>query len=253
VWPHSIVIGVGDTAISVASDDGDFVASLEPWRVGLDVDVVDFVVELAPARAEASRGLRYLPRLLHGTCPLFRLPDPVDVVAATRRVLASYGPTGSPRLLRIALMPVVGPDGRALLVPPGHAGALAQRWYASRGLRPLYTVGCVLDVDEWRVTVDPGLGSDGAQEWFPVLDWWLPSMDPEAGLTPGQAVAHVMRLTRLDAPADADGVLHRVARAVLARMPGLAPLEPEFVIERFDPPEAARRRAALQDAISGRW
>lgn len=254
MWPHHIVIGVDAAAITVASDDPSFIESLEPWRIELDTDLVDFLLELDPSRSKDRPGRRYLPRLRNGSCDLFRLRDTDLLTLVTRRVLASFGVPEAPGQVRVGLMPVVC-GAKALLVPPTHGGAISHRWYESRGLVPVYGVSSVVDIEAWSVRVDPPLGSvyEAEPEWYPLLDWWLPSVDPTAGLTPGHAVAQVMRLVTGVAEANAGAVLATVARAVECHLPGLAPVAPDYLVEQLDPRNATELREGLITAIEERF
>lgn len=260
-WPYHSVVEVDGTRLVVASDDPGFIDSLAPWSIdaGDAPLLVDFALQVDPPRSDLRpRGLHYLPRVRHGSCDLFRVREVDTLTTAVRRILNAFSVPLGPTQLRLELVPLLR-DGVALLVPPSHVGAISHRWYLDAGIEPVYTVSSVVDLESWTVRVDPPLGGPGeatddvAARWYPVLDWWIPSMDTSVELTPGHGVAQVMRLVIGVDESNAASVLQRVRDAVEARLPGLAPVPPDYVVEQLGPQVATKLRRELFDAIADRF
>jgi len=251
VWPHHIVVGVNGVAISVASDTPEIIALLEPWRVAVDAELVDYAIELDPPPPDSPRGMRPLPRLTHGTCDLFRLRDPDQLTLALMRILASFSAPAEPDRIRVGLMPLVHQD-RALLVETAHAGRISPRWYRAHSVTPIYGLSSVVNVSTLTVEIDePLLGgtTSATPTSLPLLDWWLPSADVSLGLSPGEAVAFVMRLAVDITGTNARASLERAAQLVELRPPQLAPAASDHINERFNPARAKRIRTQITEAI----
>jgi hypothetical protein len=249
VWPHSLVIGVGGVAISVASDDPTVIGRLRPWQIDADRDVVDYALELDPARPEGRRGVRPLARLLHGSCDLVRLRDTQELTTAFMRILATFSPGAGADHFRIGLMPIVH-DGRVILIPPDHGGKISHRWYKSESIRPIYSMSSLVHVANLTVDLDAPLdSSDSASaESLPLLEWWLPSSNPSAEISPGHALAQALRLAHWDVDADVQHVLDNAARLVAHRPPALVPAAMHHVFEQLNPAQAnaIRRQVSAQ-------
>ena len=256
-WPNRIVVGINGTAITVASDQRQIIDSLRPWQIDLETQLVDYVLETEPPDIADQPSLRKLASISNGCDPLFRLRDTEILVETFWRMLASFRRPESPGQIRVRMMPIVR-DGVALLVPPGHAGMISHRWYEAQSMEPLYTATSVIDVASWTVRVDRSLlagtkpGGD-LEPAYPILHWWLPSADPSAGITPGDAVAHVMRWCFGTDAQNAGQVLTDIATAVAIQLPGLAPLAIERIVEQITPTVATELRHELMDAIVARF
>lgn len=221
---------------------------LEPWRVELDTEFVDYRIEFDPPRKGAARPL---PRIKHGSCDLVRLRDRQLLESTFLRILNAFGPASEPNQVRLALMPLEF-DGRVLLVPPVHAGKLSHRWYVDHGITPWYSASSVVDVESGRARVDPPLGSSEPSAWWPIADWWLPSADPTAPLSPAQAVAYAMARAAAAglAPDQAVSTLTGIAEFVARHMPSLAPQVSDSVLEMLSPEAAKEANADFGEAVS---
>ena len=228
MWPHSLVIGVGGVAISVASDDPTVIGRLRPWQIDADRDVVDYALELDPARPEGRRGV---------------------LTTAFMRILATFSPGAGADHFRIGLMPIVH-DGRVILIPPDHGGKISHRWYKSESIRPIYSMSSLVHVANLTVDLDAPLdSSDSASaESLPLLEWWLPSSNPSAEISPGHALAQALRLAHWDVDADVQHVLDNAARLVAHRPPALVPAAMHHVFEQLNPAQAnaIRRQVSAQ-------
>lgn len=221
MWPHSISIGVGGKAISIGTDATEVVAALDPWRI---VDVggpTDYCLELHPTGADGAK-VRPLPGLYHGSMTLLRTRDTSRLTTALMRVLGSHSRPAGQRQVRIGLMPVVA-DGVALLAPPATIGAVPDRWMAARGIEAIHTVSSLVDAGDGAVLVDPPLGSDEDPRPLVLRDWWLPPSHSNVDLSPGFAVAEVMKLVTDVTAANAASGLRAVATLVERARPTVAP------------------------------
>ena len=247
-WPHRLTVEVDGTAVTVGADDPTVIAALRPWAVDLDPDFVDYGLILDPQPVPGYPA-RALPALHHGCEPVFRLNDTAVLRRAFGRVVASFARPAGAHEVRIALMPLVR-DGRALLVPPAHAGAVSPHRYRQAGIEPVYTTSCVIDAATWTVRWDTALADDrdpaAPTGPLPIVDWWLPAADPEYLMSPGEALAHVMRLS---VAVTADVTLPAAARLVADHPPRLAPLAPDRYTEALALKWADAMRAELLDAF----
>lgn len=227
MWPHSISIGVGATAISIGTDASEVIARLEPWRI-LDVGgPIDYCLELQPTAPRAGKP-RPLPGLYHGSKALVRSRDGDRLTAALLRILGSHARPAGDGQVRIALMPVVR-DGVALLAPSATIGALSDRWLVAQGIEALYTVSSLVDARTARVLVDPPLGGDDDPVTPTFGGWWLPPSGGDGALSPGFAVAEAMRLVSGVTAANAASALRTVATLVERIHPDFAPRTVEAV------------------------
>jgi hypothetical protein len=244
------------SVLTVASDDPAVVEALRPWQLDLDTELVDYILQLDPPNGARS-GRRGLPTITRGCQPLFRIRDRRELRRAFWRLLASFARTQDPSEVRIQLMPLVR-EGRALLVPPSHAGAISHRWYAKAGITPIYTAACVMDADGWTVGVDAPLVTEpnadgGARDGIPILDGWLPAAVPDYDLPRGEALAHVMRLAVGVDDDNVGDVLRAASRLVSERLPGLAPVAPDRYIEALSLSWVDVMRREVFDAIVERF
>jgi hypothetical protein len=255
-WPYHLAIEVDGAVLTVASDDPAVVEALRPWQLDLDTELVDYILQLDPPTG-ARTGHRGLPTITRGCQPLFRIRDRMELRRAFWRLLASFARTQHPSEVRIQLMPLVH-EGRALLVPPSHAGAISHRWYAKAGITPIYTAASVIDADGWTVRTDASLVAEpdtngGALDGIPILDWWLPAAVPDYDLPRGEALAHVMRLAVGVDDDNAGDVLRAASRLVSECLPGLAPVAPDRYTEALSRSWADVMRREVFDAIVARF
>jgi hypothetical protein len=233
VWPHSISIGLGGTAISIGTDSADVIAALDRWQIADVGEPVDYCLELDPASPGPGKP-RPFPGLYHGSTALLRSRDVTRITAAFMRVLSSHARPAGDGQVRIGLMPVVR-NGVALLVPPASMATVPARWLESEGIEALYTVSSLVDAGEARVLVDPPLGDDDEPTALTLGGWWLPHDQWDGELTPGFAVAEAMALVAGVTAANAAPVLRAVAALVERALPAFAP----------------RTIAAIQESLSG--
>jgi hypothetical protein len=253
VWPHHIVVGINGLAVSIGSDDPDTIDRLEPWRVDVDTELIDYGLQLHPAPGQ-DRGPRRLPRLMHGSCDLIRLHDENELITALLRILASFSEEPHPNVLRVSLMTLVH-EGRALLIPIDHGGRISRRWFARKEIQPLYGLSSLIDVEQFTVSVDAPISANASQTAtarvsYPLADWWLPTVDESRPLSPGHAVAHTMTMVQGITGDNAQEVLADLAGLVTTRPPSLIPAAPNVYMEQIDPGGADALRRQVCERIT---
>lgn len=220
-WPLHVMIGVGDTALSIGTDSVDVFGRLEPWRIGEAGHLIDFGLRVFPDPPADPTLPRPLPILSHGCDQLTRGRDADALVATLLRLLAAYERPPGPGQLRLDLS-VVARGGVALLAPTAAIGMVSDRWLATRGFARHVTTSTLVDPATRTVWIDPLLGSSDAPTVIALHDWWIPTHDQHLPLSPGAAVAAVMRLA-VETGADLGGALRASADLVLGGTPGFAP------------------------------
>lgn len=233
MWPHSISVGLGGTAVSIGTDAPEVIGALEPWRVPDVGEPTDYCLELSPPAHGGAGAPRPLPGLYHGATALLRSRDRARLTTALRRVLASHARPAADGEVRIGLMPVVR-DGVALLAPPTSIAALPDRWMTAQGIDAIHTVSSLVNVDGAQVLVDPPLGSHEEPAAPALGGWWLPPSYRSGALSPGFAVAEAMALVADVTTANAPSVLEAVAQ----------------LVERAHPVHAPRSVAAIKESLA---
>jgi hypothetical protein len=231
VWPHSITVGVGGTAISIGTDSPDLVATLAPWRIDNVGEPTDYCLELAPEAPGAGRP-RALPGLYHGSTALLRSRDTARVTATLLRVLASHDRPAGEHQVRVTLMPVVR-DNVAILVPRATVAAVPDRWLQAQSIEAVHTVSSLVDAESGTVSIDPPLGAGEPPQAVSFGGWWLPPHFFEGDLSPGFAVAEVMTLVTGINDRNALSALRAVARLVERANPEFAPTVGDGVKENL--------------------
>lgn len=228
MWPHSLVLAIGESAVCVGTDDAALAEQLRPWQLATDlhgahVQLVDYAIELHPPKPEHRAAPRTLPSLRHGTAILGRGTDLDALRDGFLRVLGSFAapvPHGCVRLLGLPLLR----DGAVDLVPPDMADHLSSRWLHQRGFTPVYVASVVVDTRTLEVHIDAPLATsagDGIHEptalVAPLRRWWCALPDPAAALGFGRFVAFLAH--RLAPPASAaDDRAGSAALAALVRL-----------------------------------
>lgn len=227
------MVGVGDTAISVGTDDPDVIAMLEPWRIDETAELVDYAVRLNRVDATARTGPRDFPYLRHGSRDIARSRDPQVLIDALMRILGSYERPAQPGQVRLALMPLVR-NGVALLAPESHVGTIPERWMKARDITRYLSISSLVDLPSLTVLVEPRLGSDDEPIAIPLAAWWFASYDPEREFTPGGAVALAMGIAEGKHEGNALELLTGLVGLVSQLPPGLAPLAQADVQQAID-------------------
>lgn len=75
MWPHSFVVGIGDTAICVGTDDAVVASLLEPWVVDVDATLTDLVVLAVHPDQSGDASTRPLGVLRRGSAVIARSMD----------------------------------------------------------------------------------------------------------------------------------------------------------------------------------
>jgi hypothetical protein len=195
VWPHSLQLGIGETAVCVGTDDAAIAAQLAPWALVDDPSVVapelvDFGLELHPARPAHRAAPRTLPNLRHGTTVIGRGGDVAALSDGLLRTLGSFLSPLPAGCLRLSGLPLLR-DGAVELAPPDVADHLSSRWLQARGLQPLHVASVVVDPATLEVHIDAPLGSPDASFSAPLRRWWCALPDPDAELGGGRFLAHL--------------------------------------------------------------
>ena len=217
------MVGVGDTAISIGTDDPEVIDLLEPWRIDETAELVDYGVRLNRAGVVERGVKRDFPFLRNGSRDMARSRDPQVVIDSLSRILGSFERATQPGQVRLALMPLVR-NGGALLVPEAQVADVPERWMHARGITRYVAVSTLVDAETPSVVIEPLLGSTDDPITVPLIGWWFFSHDPDQEFTPGGAVALAMGICEGKTEANAQQTLTSVARLVHRLAPGLAPL-----------------------------
>jgi len=233
VWPLHIMVGVGDTAVSVGTDDAAVIAMLEPWRIDETADLVDYGIRLNLAGATQRGAARAFPYLRHGSHDIARSRDPQVLIDALMRILGALERPAQPGQVRLALMPLMR-NGSALLAPETHVGTIPERWMDAHGISRCLATSTLVDLDSLAVVIEPPLGSAAATTTVPLMGWWFASYNLEREFTPGGAVALAMGIAEGKHEANAHEILTGLVSLVARLPPGLAPLAQTDVQEAID-------------------
>lgn len=191
MWPHSITIGLGGTAVVVASDDSSIVEELGPWSVDVERSVVDLALETTPAQPAERSAPRTLPNLRHGSDRIATSPDVAMLRAALMRMLAAHGSRHATGFLRLPGMVLVR-EGRATVVPLGGARFVAHRQFRRLGFDPVYAQSVLIDVAAVEAVIDAPLGSTESPRRLPLETLFLFHREPDAPVTRGTVVARLL-------------------------------------------------------------
>jgi hypothetical protein len=223
VWPHLITLGLGDTAVVIATDDDSLVTVLTPWTLadsaGLDLQTVDFTAELHPV-APGHRAIpRTIPAVRHGACVLERSTDIVELRTGLLRVLQSLHQEVPEGCVRVAGMPLMR-NGRVELATL-RAGADGNRALRRRGFQPICAGSVVVDPHAMTVQIPPPLGSAELPTDAPLHAWWSELPDAQPGWSFGQRVA--MTAPRISSWVRGDADTSSQLAALVALMERLGP------------------------------
>lgn len=217
------MVGVGDTAISVGTDDADVIAMLEPWRIDETAELVDYGIRLNRT-GELERGAkRDFPFLRNGSRDMARSRDPQVVIDSLLRILGSFERPTQPGQVRLALLPLVR-NGGALLVPESQVAGIPERWMHARAITRYVALSTLVDARSPAVVIEPLLGSNADPITVPLIGWWFSTYDPDQSFTPGSAVALAMGICECKTEANAKATLTSLVGLVHRLPPGLTPL-----------------------------
>lgn len=191
MWPHSIAVGVGHTAVVVGTDDALLIAELDPWRVEVDRAVVDLVLESTPEQPEQRSAPRVLPNLRHGSTRIAASSNVAMLRNALLRMLGAYADVHAEGYLRLPGMLLVR-EGRGTLVPLESARLVGPRQFERMGFEPQYSQSVLIDVAAGDAIVDAPLGASGAQFRVPLDVVWLFHRAPDIAVSRAVQVARVL-------------------------------------------------------------
>ena len=234
MWPHHIKIGVGDTALSVASDDEQIIERLLPWRIGPADDLIDYTVRLHPVPADDPAAPKVMPSLSRGSLSLARSPDPDRVAESLFELLGEFANPPGPGQIRLRMTAAIR-NGTAVLFPAVMSRELSDRRMAQLGIDVrLGGRATRVDTELMAVVTDPPLGSAEKGDVVPIREWWIPTRNAEAGITVAEAVAYSVRYVDGMDEDNANAALAAVAKLVSTKAPGFAPEDRSEFPTRLD-------------------
>lgn len=191
MWLHSFVIGIGDLAVCVGTDDDAIVDALAPWVIDEPATLVDFGVQLHP-RPTARGVARTHPNLRHGSDWIASAPDPQVVSDGLMRILGALAAEPAEGEFRLAAVPSLRNGAVDLLTV--HEVAHGSYRQLSRGGAKVVVVDRV-DIDPERLTVRIAapLGSGEQPTVLPLRSWRIGPNAPEPGAPPSAVVAAMAR------------------------------------------------------------
>lgn len=209
MWPHSLVLGLGRTAVCVGTDDHDLAAHLAPWAITEPAELVDLAAELHPTSPVDGRSARPMANLRRGSDWLAATPDPGPVRDGLLRILATIAADGiaadtiaadddmrgASRRMMLAGVPSIR-DGAVDLLALAQVATGSYRRLAAAADRLPLVDRVVVDVDALTVHVAAPLGRPGdntAGEAWPLRSWRVdPPLLPPNGDDSGDdgRVAH---------------------------------------------------------------
>lgn len=184
MWPHVLLIAVGDTAVCIGTDDDEIADLLRSWCVPVGsvpaidrVDRVDFGLELHPP-APSHRALpRTIPTLSHGIRVVGRARDIDALRDGLLRTLGSLSAQVPSTHVRLAGLPLLCDDGAVEVASPDELDRVADRWLRQRGLAPIYVPSAVVDPHTLTVRIEAPFGSSAAPIIAPLRRWWCEQPD----------------------------------------------------------------------------
>lgn len=191
MWPHSFVIAVNGTLLTIGTDDPDFLGYLRPWVVDEQSALVDFGLQSRPPQPENRAAPRLLPSLKHGSDVLARSDD-VDLLRAAllRMITAATTPTPA-GMIRVSGA-VLERDGGAYVVPEGNLRSFSYRALARQGVLAHPGQSVLLDTSDGTVQLDVALGSTESARRLPLRAWLFNHREPAVPTTVGEDVARVL-------------------------------------------------------------
>ncbi len=163
MWLHSFVIGIGDLAVCVGTDDDDLAAALAPWVVDAPATLVDFGAELHPR--ETPRGIaRTLPNLRRGSNWIASAPAADPVRDGLLRILGALAEQPVPGEFRLAAVPVLR-DGAVDLLTVDEVAHGSYRRLSRGGATPLLVDRVSIDPEALTVRIAAPLGSGQPRSW----------------------------------------------------------------------------------------
>ena len=191
MWPHSFVIAVNGTVLTIGTDDQELMEHLRPWVVPEPSSLVDFGLQAHPPQPENRAAPRLLPSLKHGSDVLARSDD-VDLLrtALLRMITASTNPTPV-GMIRVSGA-VLERDGGAYVVPEGNLRSFSYRALARQGVLAHPGQSVLLDASDGTVQLDVALGSTDSARRLPLRAWLFNHREPGLPTTVGEDVARVL-------------------------------------------------------------
>ena len=217
MWPHSVVIGVGDTAVCVGTDDSHLVDALAPWIIEEPAELFDYGAQLLPPPAPRGQP-RALANLRHGSDWLASSPDPAPIREGLLRVLGGIADREGAGEIRLAGVPLM--DGATINVAAPEEAAHASVRQLSRGGRlPLLVDGVIIDTERLLVRVSGALDGSHPPIVAPLREWRAANLDPLMNLA--QVVAALApRLRNRDTQHAVEGL--RALAQLVRKLPPVA-------------------------------
>ena len=217
MWPHSIVIGVGDTAVCVGTDDAHLIAALAPWVIDEPAELVDYGAQLLPPAAPRGQP-RALANLRHGSDWLASSPDPGPIREGFLRILGAVANATGPAEICLSGVPLLR-DGAINLAAPDEAAHASARLLSRDGQQPLLVDSVIIDTEQLQVTVAGTLDGQQPPMTAALHEWRVSGLDPT--MTVAEVVARVAPRLRSRDVRHAVGGLHALAQLV-RRLPPVA-------------------------------
>lgn len=235
MWPHSLVLGIGESAVCIGTDDDGIAEQLRAWELpdepvpGEPVTrLVDYAIELHPPHPQQRAAPRTLPNLRHGTSVLGRGADLDALRDGFLRTLGSFVAPVPPGCVRLLGLPLLR-DGGVELVPPEMAGHLSSRWLHHRGFGAVHVASVVIDPTRLEVRIDAPLGASERDALVaPLRRWWCTLPDPSQVLTAGRFLALLAHRLAPAATAADDGAGSAALAALVRLVAQLPPVRIGF-------------------------
>lgn len=203
MWPHSLVIGVHGSAVTIGTDDLAVVGFLDRWRIDKPMSIVDFGLQMAPAQPTERSAPRILPSLKHGSEPIARAEDAAFLRdALLRMIVAATSPV--PRGLLRVNGTVLESSGVGHLVPEPNLRTVSHRALGRRGITAHVGQTVLVDVGTLEVVLDVPLGTDAPGPRLALGSWWMNHRDPTIPTTSAEDVARLLGNVVIDAELVAD-------------------------------------------------
>lgn len=212
------MVGVGSTAICVASDAAHVIERLQPWQIesssrgDIGFTTVNYGLELASA-ASTKAAATPLSRLFYGSSPLLTSRDDEQLLTVLLEILSAHSYITELPVVRLGLGAVASAH-RTVLAPIEFVTSLSERWLEHQGLRRLTVTSTVVDTSVLQIRSEAPLGSAQAVEQRALTAWILPAPLHQSTWSPAQAVAQAMGSAIDVSLATASETLRAVARLV---------------------------------------